>query len=1285
MSNLTDAVNSGCVGGGCGGGQCGGPGCSPGSCGGSGCSNNPATSNADCLDKVTLEDNGYKGGGAKEALRRQLNKALEDYYNYKCARKTIDNVHYVDTKIPCHEDGAARYQEDTAYRCINGTWHHADAAIVQDKNQKYETQKIQDPLYLTIGGGANPCKEEPIFDQHGCIIGYKPFLIAEGEFGIWNTSEIYPFTKNCGELDQVGDCEYVYGDLAGKNVRLFRTPSVSKQPFFIGGRTGVPNRYEGGALEDDGAYVLMLGLRVDLSAVNLPKNLPKPLCKINPITITYVERTEANKSVIGSGDLINLFLGDISGDEYAVPKIALNSPEYYDVHLNNQNQFFRGGLGEIPVPAYVFHSPDLHLRRPSLDAYRIIIEGEKSGEGFRYGLYDRGEIPPDFYKERQQQKGTRQAINLSVFSKYGNPIVRCVKAMSYVRADSTLSNADRFTYPLLNTYKESCSYIELKPGSGKQPLIHQGSFAPRPNGDQSYVDESFIGDTKNQERILKGAVQYATVTRYIPNQYGSPILQTYIPIGLEIGADKDGNPLTGAQGLVGDSFVGGYSIKRTSYISDKVANVIVSLPIDPDTDSLGRWKPLMKFFYRVLGIKGWGELPVSGNEGNFADFLHLTDRNGVNNNKGSDIYYASLVKTNNFGYFNTDSNLIFRQTESPELGAVHIHRLKGLNRDSAFPWGSKWQQGFLNRFYIPWNKPSGFKKLAFAIALFYFVYVIGGTAIINGLNDMAKSFIGWTSANVVALIIGIIEIIFGIAWIILWATSSLDNKFIASALGIDLQYPDIKHSGPIAGGGSDRAMREGRVRQFENNYHKINHDYSIPNTVEKGFGMGDPYVTCVCPCEKTNKIVHSNRQWQGSHIDSWANFKSNNFLAIDAGLGKISKIFEMFGQLYAHTTDHLVKIDTNRNAIDVSHLGEGKLMIGSMSASGGVIEGVAGLKDPNASEITGMGYIFPDRDARDWYLFNGGGKPESLGDFGVSQFFNENMEFELLKQFPDFNLVDKKIDGGIGYSMGVDHENGYVFLTKLDYTTKGTHTKRKGTDGCLISNPMAVDCNKSWTLTFDLYAKQWVGFEYFTPHLYAWNRFSMYSFNGEAMWRHNAKGVFQKFYGKYYPSMIEVVAIHAATLDSFDYESTIIDTEAYKWKECDYIRNPKITFDKMIVYNSHQNTGEVELFNNNDDLTPVERSRGRLNTANLEFKGRRWHFSEVINKLQNIDELQFDCMCEVKPRTLNKGIIGEIEGNYKFNDNHIAYRFYFSKENQTDIKLFMKNVQTLIDPELEIP
>lgn len=1275
MGLIDNNVNNGCTGGGCSGGQCSGGGCN-GSCAGSGCGNNPGNS-VGCTDKVALDDSGYEGGAGREAIKRRLNEALTQYYDYLCQRKTIDNVHYIDTKIPCSQSNDARVVEDRAYRCINGTWHYADAAIVQDKNQVYKTEKQEEPLYLKVGGGLNPCKEEPIYDHHGCIIGYKPFLVSEGEFGIWKTSEIYPFTKNCGEVNQIGDCEYVYGDLAGKNVRLFRTPSVSSEPFYIGGRDGVPNRYEGGGMEDDGAYVFMIGLRIE--GITPPRNLPKPLCDKNPYSITYVERTESNKSVIASGLLINTFLGDMSGVKHAVPKIGLNSPDYYDVHLNNNNTFFRGGEGENPVPAYVFHSPDMHLRRPHTDAYRIIMEGEAHGEGFRYGLYDRGEIPSDFYKEQLQQKGARSAINLSRFTKFNEPVVRCVKALSQVRADSVLSTGDKFTYPLLNTYKESCSYIELNPGSGKVQLINSGSFAPEPAGDPAFVDESFIGDTKNAERILKGAATYATVTRYIPNQYGSPILQTFIPIGLEIGS-TNGRPNSGGQGLCGDSFVNSYTIKRTSYISDKVPDIIVSWPLDPDSSSLGVYGFLMKFLWRILGIKGWGELPTSGNEGQFSGFLHLGTRNGAANRKGSDIYYPSVHKQNILGYFHSDCNLEFRQTGSPEIGQVHVHRLKGLNRDSSLPFGSKWQDGFLNRFYIPWNKPSGFKKLFYTIALFMFVYVVGGTVIINGINDMSQIIVG-LSTSVMAWVVSIIELVFGIAWIVLWATSSDDNKIVANALGIDLQFPDIRYSGNVAQGASNRAMREGRVRQFENMFHRINHDYSIPNVVEKGFGMSDPYMTCLCPCDKTNEIFHSNRQNQGSFIDAWANFKTNNFFKLDAGLGHITKIFELHGELWAHTTDHLVKLVTDRRAIDTEVMGSSRFIIDAVPYRGGVPEGCGGLLDPNAAVVTKWGYIFPDRKARDWYVFNGG-ELDSLGKYGLSQFFNENMEFELLKQNPGFNLVDKKIDGGIGYSVGVDHENGYLFLTKIDYTSSGKDRKVAGPNGCPISLPLKMDCNKSWTVTFDIEKRQWVGFEYFTPHLYAWNRFNMYNLDQEGFWRHNVKGKFQTFNGKHYPSMVEVVATDPRTYDDFDYQSTIIDTEAFKWKEHDYIKSPKVTYDHIVAYNSHQNTGYVELFNNNDEISIIERSRGRENTVNLEFKGRRWHFSELIDKLINPDEHQFVKVCATKPRDLNTANIGNKEKNYHFNDNFLSYRFYFTQHN--DVKLFLKNIQTIIDVEHEV-
>lgn len=1254
-------LQGGCTGGSCSGGQCNGAGCNGGSCGGSGCSNNAADAEI-CKEKIVLTGDGYKGGMTKEILRSKLQEAIDLYHEYQCNRPTIDNVHYIDTKQPCTGSVDVIESNGLAYRCINGTWHYADGGRVTDKVMDYRVSKEQKPLYLEIGAGLNPCKEEPIYDHHGCIIGYKPFLVSEGEFGIWNTSEIYPMTKNCGEKDKTGDCEYVYRDIAGKNVRLFRTPSVSQQPFFIGGRDGVPNRYEPAGVEDDGAYVFMIGIRVE--GITPPKNSPKPRCKVNPYTITYVERTEANKSVIGSGLLINTFIGDISGEKFAVPKIGLNSPDYYDVHINNGNRFFRGGEGDTTVPAYVFHSPDLHLRRPNLDAYRIIIEGEQHGIGNRHGIYDRGDTPENFRQDRRQQKGTRSSINLSNFTPYSEPVVQCVRAMSYVRADSKLTNDDKFTLPLLNTYKESCAYIEMNRGSGKVNLINHGSINPEPSGNVSFCDESFIGDTKNHERILKGAAQYATITRYIPNQYGSPILQTYIPIGLEIGS-TNGIEDSGGYGLCGDSFVNGYGIKRTSYISDKVPDFIVSSPTDPDASGLKFLQWLMKALWKILGIKGFAELPKSGVEGQFTNRLHLGTRNGTANISGRDIYYPSLAKTHIWAYFNSDCNLHFRETGASELGEINIHRLKALNRDSSLPYGSKWEDGWLNRFYIPWNKASGLKQLILTVGLFLWCYVIGLWIILEGLHDLSLFVVG-LSTSIFAAVWGVILLIVGTAWIILWATSSADNRILASFLGIDLQYPDIQWSeNNLFPNASKFAMNEGRYRQFENMYHKINHDYSIPNSIEKGFGMGDPYITCACPCDKTNKILFSNKQDNGSYVDSWSNFQANNFIQVPPDVGKITKVFNLFGRLYAHTTDNIVELNLYSNTANVIF--------------GGVVEGSMGLHDPNASEVTKWGYIFPDREAREWYIFTGG-MPKAIG-IGVRQFLNENMEFELLKQNPDFNLVDKKIDGGIGYSIGVDHENKFIFLTKVDYTTKEKDRKVNGPNGCKISVPLKPECNKSWTLTYDVEKNQWVGFEWFTPFLYGWNRFNMYSFNKTGMWRHSAKGVFQEFYGTLYPTVIEIVVNDKNYRDDFDYESTIIDTEAYEWKGCDYLRSPKITFDKLVAYNSHQNTGEIQLLNNNDDLNLIDLSRGFDNAVQLEWKGRRFGFSRIIDKLVNELDMQFTCDCEIGPRKLKLSNFSNKEKNYNWNDNHIVYRFYFSQHK--DVKLFLKGIYTQVDVEID--
>ena len=186
----------------------------------------------------------------------------------------------------------------------------------------------------------------------------------------------------------------------------------------------------------------------------------------------------------------------------------------------------------------------------------------------------------------------------------------------------------------------------------------------------------------------------------------------------------------------------------------------------------------------------------------------------------------------------------------------------------------------------------------------------------------------------------------------------------------------------------------------------------------------------------------------------------------------------------------------------------------------------------------------------------------------------------------------------------------------------------------------------------------------------------MYFFENTAMWKHNVKGHFQTFYGQYYPFSIEYIANEKSSGDSFVYISSILGTEAYKWKDTDYIRN-NVTFDKLIAYNSHQNSG-LKNFISNEDISIIERSTEYHDRVQLDNTDRIWTFSKLSDYLIDDQEFMFENPSIIAPKPVNLNNISESSiKNNKFFDNFFANRLIFSKFD--DVKILLKRIETLID------
>ncbi len=249
---------------------------------------------------------------------------------------------------------------------------------------------------------------DPIYDDTGCrIIGFKPSKVAVGRFGYWESSELYPKQKVCN-----GD--YLYGELAGQPIRHHLVPGEELIPFHVSKNEGVvcdlnPDNYEW--LNTD---VVVIGL--EFCNIELPPNPPKPYCPFNPISIYWQPVDQKDRRITARGLMTHTFLGQIGNRYYAVPKNGVNSLEYFDRHLNQQNSNNRGGtahFNQTGQNSFTFHSPETQFQKIPLLADRLEVPFEITGKGKRYGIYAEGEEPINMWHTTTNQRGTRQAINLN--------------------------------------------------------------------------------------------------------------------------------------------------------------------------------------------------------------------------------------------------------------------------------------------------------------------------------------------------------------------------------------------------------------------------------------------------------------------------------------------------------------------------------------------------------------------------------------------------------------------------------------------------------------------------------------------------------------------------------------------------------------------------------------------------------------------------------------------------------------------------------------------------------
>jgi len=1131
------------------------------------------------------------------------------------------------------------------------------------------------------------CEPEVIYRDAECceVKEIIPCIDAEGELSAWESCETYPLDKKCCPE---GDESYVYGDLAGQPIRHLKMPSIAQQPHFISYSSGVKSFNNLQAHEQNNAFARFIWL--DFSNIELPTDdeLDVPLCEHNPYTINLALRDGSNKSVHSSGMAFGTFQGDVHGETMAFPKHAVNSTVTVDryVEAASGGEISRRG-GQTLSNAWVYHSPDTHFDRPPLNVDRVNFELEVKGDGYQHGLYAADREPGSAFVKRTHRKGRRASYNLNKWKQRGQ--FYCLEGADYVPADSVLDKADDFGYSLVNLSRESSVYFQTS----------------IPVTNRVWNDRSFFGWVQYDKRYIpEAAADYVTLKHFRPSQYGRLENMSYYPIYFASKEDANSNS---AMVKSGDAFINLFTIKRTSYVSDKVyRDIAPDGEIVQGIQGLPIIKNLLKKLFVTIGAEKCGCIPTFGSrDGNVPDDPRVRTNNGIGTNAPEDAYFPQ-VQTSMVSFI-TESDVNLGYRGSGDSFAQSTYRdLNGQVIDYTFPGSNEdYTQAWLSRFYATMIENPKYKMVLRVVVNAIFTYVIGFYFTFKGIIGLGRVIgdmvFGFTNsfAALFAAAGFIVLTVLAVAWILFWANTDIDNRFIDELLGIEDCFPDRMF-------GSSFFMDDRRVGGFEDNWFEYNYDFSRRNVIEPILGLPPNYLTCECLQEKTYAIPYSLPQNPESYVDAYRNFSTTNYLEIPNHTGKFSKMFKRSNRLYVHTSDMIWSVTpsgarrTNGGDVDTIYLNSGGLMITPIEMYQGPEEGIYGLLDPNAARNTGWGFIWPDREARKLFQFNGEGQVEAIGSATMQNWLRENMYFKALEAFPDFDKVDEKEKGGVWYSIGIDHRHNRLLFTKIDFDPKQEKDlilnkdcksfSCEGREDILLGDPEYFN-NVSFTLSYNFNIGNFVSFHSYLPQFYMWNRYDMMSWDRKnGTWLHNVNGDFQKFYDEYYPFIVEYNSINNAAkgaFNSFEWQNTVLDTETLEWDESSrqYITNTREHFTDVSMWNSYQATGlkSLEYDNKEEEYDLAEDISEDLRKIPLEFIMRRWRFHSAFDLLKD-KKGPIHINTGVAPSKVDESKIENELSLYdseSFVDNYLTTQLVFFDSDKSNVKFLFKAAFTAADNE----
>lgn len=419
-----------------------------------------------------------------------------------------------------------------------------DGSLITSVRDQYGANVIQGQWDSFSGySGPDAVTAEPRWKQFNTAFIKGTDLVGDegpaeyGEFGYYESTNLYP-----------NDAK-VWGDLAGKPIRLHRAPDSSIIHIHEqGGDNGL----------EKNPYLNFLGFRftnIEQIIASLPKEVRE---EMQGYEVVITDRA-FNKSVIASGILYNTLYNNWKTQDWGTDDVRLYANYPFndlrpDVYHNKKDigKVKASGLNDrYRNDVFTFISPDTSFKKTALTNSRFLIHGEVYGTCRSYWKY-LSPYPKFFDRNNSGDDDCgSQVISLGWYnnfskSRYGN-VSRKIKEAMYVPFNVQVSTGNIGTI-MHNIGRESTVIVGFEDGLQN---------TSRQDTSRAIQHQSDVGCVRERPFTRSIAAHYGSIFSFIENQYGGIFDMKYRYTNYDSYNVKNNSIIFG-----GDTFLGRFAIKR---------------------------------------------------------------------------------------------------------------------------------------------------------------------------------------------------------------------------------------------------------------------------------------------------------------------------------------------------------------------------------------------------------------------------------------------------------------------------------------------------------------------------------------------------------------------------------------------------------------------------------------------------------------------------------------------------------------------------------------------------